>query len=266
MKYFGWVIASSALLGSLGTAAAADMPLKAIPAPAPMYNWSGFYAGVNGGFGWGTSMGDLVNNSGGIAIPTALAGNTIPTHLNVKPQGFLGGAQAGYNWQVDHVVFGIEGDYQGSDIKQAVTFTNPGSATLLPTINTGSDKLDWFSTVRGRLGYAWNTAMLYGTGGVAFGRTTDTNTSQTTTPPPFGSGATTSNRTGWTAGLGFEYGFWNNWTFKAEYLHIDLGSTTVTSSFLPGSADFLTYSFSHQYDIYRVGFNYRFNGPIVAKY
>jgi outer membrane immunogenic protein len=256
------------LLGGLQAATAADMPLKA-PPPAPVveYNWTGFYAGLNGGLGWGGSTGDLVANSGGIAIPTALAGGTIPFNLNVKPQGGLGGGQGGYNWQIDHVVLGVEGDIDDARIRQLVTITNPGGLGLLPTINTGFSKLDWLSTVRGRVGYAWNNALLYGTAGVAFGGTTDSGTSQTTTPPPFGSGSVGGTRTGWAAGAGFEWSFMSTWSFKAEYLHADLGASTVTDSFLPNSPDFVSYRYTHQYDIVRFGFNYRFNPTaIVAKY
>jgi outer membrane immunogenic protein len=85
-----------------------SVPVKARPAPVAMdYNWTGFYAGVNGGYGWESGTGNLVGNSGGIVIPAAIAGGTIPLTLNVRPAGWLGGAQAGYNWQINHIVFVI---------------------------------------------------------------------------------------------------------------------------------------------------------------
>jgi outer membrane immunogenic protein len=273
--FLGRSLASLISIGfaGLGAASAADMPVKgpvykAAPMPIAIYNWTGFYVGVNGGYGWENSTGNLVANSGGIAIPTAIAGGTIPRNLGIRPSGGLGGAQAGYNWQVDHVVFGIEGDIQGAGIKQSVAIAAAGTpGVLLPTLSTGSSALYWFGTVRGRLGYAWNTFMLYGTGGLAYGGVSDSAGSQTVPPPPLGTGFSSSTRTGWAAGAGFEWAFKPSWSVKGEYLHIDLGSSTATVLFPTSPTDFLTYSFTHRYDIARIGINYKFTaGPVVAKY
>ncbi|WJR78976.1 outer membrane protein [Bradyrhizobium sp. NP1] len=261
--------ASALLIGAAGNAFAADMPVKAMPPPAlAIYNWTGFYIGANVGGGWERGTGDLIATSGGIAIPTAVAGGTIPRNLNLSPSGVVGGGQAGYNWQINQIVFGLETDLQASGIRQSVTIFHPAvvAPPLFPTINTGLTSLDWFGTVRGRVGYAWNNFLLYGTGGFAYGGTTDSGTSQTVPPPPFGSGSVGATRTGWAAGAGFEWGFIGNWSVKGEYLHIDLGSSTVTD-FFPASGDFLTYRYRHEYDIGRVGINYRFSPtPVVAKY
>ena len=261
------ITTSALLLGAAGNAFAADMAVKAVPPPAvAVYNWTGFYIGANIGGGWESSTGDLIATSGGIAIPAAVAGGTIPRNLNLKPSGAVGGGQIGYNWQFNQLVFGLETDLQASGIRQAVTIFNPGvPGVLAPTINTGRTSLDWFGTVRGRFGYAWNNFLLYGTGGFAYGGTTDSGTSQTVPPPPFGSGSVGSTRTGWAAGAGFEWGFAGNWTLRGEYLHVDLGSSNVTDLFPTG--DFVTYRFRHEYDIGRVGINYRFSPtPVVAKY
>ena len=262
------VLAVSILATSGFGASAADMAVKARPMVVdPSYNWTGFYIGANAGYGWEDRVGNLAGNSGGIAIPTALAGGTIPTFLSLRPEGGLGGVQAGYNWQFNHVVFGIEADVQAARIRQGVSIFNPGGGGLLPTINTAFSNLDWFGTVRGRVGYAWNTFMVYGTGGVAYGHTYDYVSSQTTTPPPFGSGSNSSMRTGWAAGAGFEWAFRPSWSLKGEYLHVDLGSGNTTASFLPSSPDFVTYNIRHSYDIVRGGLNYKFTyGPVVAKY
>jgi outer membrane immunogenic protein len=131
----------------------------------------------------------------------------------------------------------------------------------------GSSALNWFGTVRGRLGYAWNTFMLYGTGGLAYGGVSDSAGTQTVPPPPLGTGTSSSTRTGWAAGAGFEWAFLPSWSVKGEYLHIDLGRSTATVLFPTSPTDFLTYSFAHRYDIARVGINYKFAaGPVVAKY
>ncbi|MFT4116477.1 outer membrane protein [Bradyrhizobium sp.] len=239
---------------------------KAPPAPiATVYNWTGFYGGLNGGYGWGSSTGNLVGNSGGIAIPAAIAGGTIPTALGVRPEGWLGGAQIGYNWQYNQVVFGLEADIQGAGIKQSVGISRAAVVGLLPTFSTGSSELDWFGTVRGRIGYAWNTVLLYATGGLAYGGVSDSASSATVPPPPAGFGSNGATRVGWTAGAGVEWAFTPNWTLKGEYLHVDLGSSNTTVVF---PADFLVYRFQHQYDMVRIGVNYKFTtgGAVVAKY
>ena len=268
-KHFGWALASIISLTAMGQVMAADLEARPyVKAPPPVvaaYNWAGFYAGLNGGYGWGRSTGDLVANSGGIAIPAAIAGGTIPTSLGVRPEGWLGGGQVGYNWQYNQAVLGIEADIQASGIKQSVGIARAAAVGLLPTFNTGSSELDWFGTVRGRIGYAWNTVLIYATGGLAYGGVSDRATVGTAPPPPFGSGSNGSTRVGWTAGGGVEWAFRPSWSVKGEYLHMDLGSANTTVVF---PADFLVYRFQHQYDIVRVGFNYKFTtgGPVVAKY
>jgi outer membrane immunogenic protein len=270
-RHFGWALASvvSVGIGGLGAASAADLPMKAPPAPVAMvYSWTGFYVGVNGGYGWENGTGDLVGNSGGIAIPPAIAGGTIPTHLNVRPEGWLGGAQAGYNWQVNHIVLGVEADIQAAGIRQSVAIAAAGTpGVLFPTLSTGSSHLDWFGTARGRIGYAWNQFMVYGTGGFAFGGVSDTATVATVPPPPLGTGTSSSTRGGWAAGAGWEWAFKPSWSVKGEYLHVDLGSVTTRVLFATSPTDFLDYRFRHNYDIARVGINYKFTpGPVVAKY
>jgi outer membrane immunogenic protein len=263
-----WALALLPLVGGWGTASAADMAVKALPPPvvAAVYNWTGFYVGVNGGYGWEGSTGDLVGNSAGLGIPGAIAGGTIPRALNVQPAGWIGGAQAGYNWQWDHIVLGVEADIQATGIKQSLTIPLTGLG-LLPTLSTGSSELDWFGTVRGRVGYAWNQFMVYGTGGLAYGYVSDRGSVGVVAPPPIGIGTSASTRTGWAAGGGFEWAFQPSWSVKGEYLHVDLGSVTSRLLFATSPTDFLDYRFNHTYDIVRVGLNYKF-GPsaVVAKY
>jgi outer membrane immunogenic protein len=261
------------VLAMAGTASAADMAVKALPPAPPSCTWCGFYVGVNGGYGWGERTGDLIAFSNGLAIPLAVTGGTIPGTFGVRPEGWLAGGQAGYNWQTGSVVFGVEADIQASGIRQSVVIFNPGvpALGLVPTLHTTKSELDWFGTARGRLGFAWNSVLLYGTGGLAYGGIGESVTSLPSPAPPFtplGHGISSDTRVGWTAGAGFEWAFAPSWSVKGEYLRIDLGSTNTIAGFAPTSpTDFLTYRFKHQYDIARVGINYRFGAtPVVAKY
>jgi outer membrane immunogenic protein len=204
------LLLASAAMMTLGvaSASAADlsggrkMPYKAQPY-TQTYNWSGFYLGVNGG-GWGDS-----NSS-----------NTF--------RGLVGGT-VGYNYQVSQAVFGLEGDIDWSDLNR-----NGNCAAFSCDIRN-----NWLSTVRGRLGYAFDRFMPYVTGGVAFG---DIKTSVA------GIGDSTATRTGWTVGGGLEAAIAGPWTVKVEYLHVDLGSG---DSPVGSSENFKT-------NIVRAGINYRF--------
>jgi outer membrane immunogenic protein len=138
-------------------------------------NWSGLYIGVNGGYGW--------NNDSG---------------LFTDPTGGFGGGQIGYNVQSGNLVFGLETDFEGSGISDSAIG------------NTSS--LDWFGSVRGRLGYAFDRVLVYGTGGFAYGRVVNT-------------GFPGETQTGWTAGGGLEYKFTPNWSGKVEYQFISLDAT-----------------------------------------
>jgi len=158
-----------------------EMPVKA-PLYSPAYNWSGFYLGVVGGGGWGGSSWD---STGSFDI-----------------SGWTAGGTAGYNYQVGQAVFGLEGDISWSDIRGT-------------TLGCCETKNTWLSTVRGRLGYAFDRFMPYVTGGAAFGEV------QANVP---GFPGASDTRTGWTLGGGVEYAITNNLSAKAEYLYVDLGS------------------------------------------
>jgi outer membrane immunogenic protein len=175
-----------------GAAAAADLyrpapaPYYKAPAYAPAYTWSGFYLGVNGGWGFGRSAWDSTDTfdtSGGVV------GGTI-----------------GYNYQIGQAVVGLEGDIDWADIN--------GTTTTFCTLGCKTSDT-WLSTVRGRLGYAADRFMPYITGGAAFG-----NINATT--PGFAGGSATN--AGWTVGGGLEFAIAGHWTAKAEYLYVDLGS------------------------------------------
>jgi outer membrane immunogenic protein len=214
-------IAVIALLVAPLAAQAADIPSKAPAYSAPSYfSWTGFYLGLNGGYGFGKSA--LTDAAG-----------TSTGDYNLK--GALAGATLGYNYQTGSWVWGLEGDIDASWIKGSTTVACGG------TCETSNS---WLGTARGRIGYAWDRWMPYLTGGAAFGSVKITDA--------FGSG--TSTKIGWTAGLGVEYAFWSNWSTKIEYLYADLGKTTCT---VP-SCGFVDVSGTFKANIVRLGVNYRF--------
>jgi outer membrane immunogenic protein len=175
-----------------GTAAAADLPPRPAPAPyykapvaIPVYNWTGFYIGINGGGGFGRSQWD---STGGFNTSGGLVGGTV-----------------GYNYQFGQGVVGLEGDIDWANI-------NGTTNNLCPFGCKTSDH--WLSTVRGRLGYAADRFMPFVTGGAAFGDI------RASTPGFAGANQTNA---GWTVGAGLEFAIAGNWTAKAEYLYVNLG-------------------------------------------
>ena len=191
-KIIGSGVAALALLATSFSAEAADMPrsvYKGTRSVVAYYNWTGIYAGLYAGYGWGESNWD---------IPA----------VQVKPKGFLVGGTLGYNYQTGSFVWGLEGDIGWSDVK--------GSVACLGLLSCETENR-WLGTARGRLGYAFDRFLPYITGGAAFG-----SVRATLNPGPLATA--TQTRTGWTAGGGLEYAFLGNWTAKIEYLYVDLGS------------------------------------------
>jgi outer membrane immunogenic protein len=181
------------LAAMVGPGGAADLPRRYDPnvpkAPAftQIYNWTGFYVGINGGGGWGHSAWTTTN---GFDVSGGLVGGT-----------------AGYNWQMGQWVFGVEGDVDWSNINGN---TVAGCPFGCQTSNT------WLATLRGRVGYAFDRFMPYVTGGAAFGDI------RATTP---GFAGFSDTNAGWAVGGGLEFAIYYNWTAKAEYLYVDLGHT-----------------------------------------
>jgi outer membrane immunogenic protein len=266
-----------AALGVAGSATAADLPVEAVykggPLIVPVYDWTGFYAGISGGYSRGNA-----SNSYAITGFAPVAGST-------RMDGGVFGGQAGFNWQATrNFVVGLEADLQGTwqngtDNPPAVSTTTCAIVGILCTINTdvvGVDqKLRWFGTARGRLGFLpWDHVMLFVTGGAAFGEiesnTTVINTSTQTffgtplaTTTTVSSGTTINMRGGWTAGGGSEWVLSGPWTAKLEYLFVDLG--TVTNTYVGGGAIPTVVASSHVKDnIIRIGINYRLWGPVTA--
>lgn len=295
--------AAMASLGLTTIASAADLPLpertytKAPAYVAPVYDWTGFYVGGNLGYGWGRSNSTLALTDPGAGATL----NSAASKFNMD--GVIGGGQIGYNWQSGRWVFGLETDIQGANQKGGMSSTCAGGTIAVmdsacarghvgdsvldvtpafPVTYSLSEKLDWFGTVRGRIGPTVTPTLLaYVTGGLAYGNVSTTGSvSGTNIIGPNGGGATNTPfantvssstlKTGWTVGVGLEGVISGNWTAKIEYLYVDLG--TVSSSFgtalvAPSGALAGSSSTAHITDnVLRAGINYRFGGPVVAKY
>jgi outer membrane immunogenic protein len=223
-----------------GCALAADLgPYRPAPRYEPTYeparhmpySWRGFYMGVNAGYGWG-------DNAVGVS------GTTGGSSTSVNLDGWFGGGQVGYNAQFDQIVIGVEADLQAADIGESQSFTGAN-------FGQASADIGWFSTLRGRVGYAAGPTLLYFTGGLAFADV-DYRVSGGNGVNTF---AMSSDKieTGYTLGGGLEWAFAPNWSLKSEYLYVDLGDETLTS---PGG----TFSSNTDLDFHtvRVGLNYRF--------
>ena len=226
-----------AFLGTLAlaplTANAADLYRN--PPPAPSYVppaayvepniWQGFYAGLNGGFGWSNNSDTILYSDGTMAS-------------RAQPQGGFGGGQIGYNFQSGPFVAGIETDFQG------------GYLDATATGSSGKMTVDWFGTARGKLGYSFGRALIYGTGGFAYGDVRQSAFHGTTELNHNGT------QTGWVAGGGIEYKITQAWSLKGEYQYIDLGSATLSDAANTLSTNSLDTSFQ----TVRLGLNYRFGG------
>jgi len=290
-----WLAGAAAIL--LIGADCADAADVAIPAaaPQPLYNWSGFYLGVNAGAAFGnyrldtsTSPNTYLSNPADVAAVNAAGA------LGTKPTGFAGGGQAGYNWQSGHWVVGVEADLDflhlnGTASSGAVRYpVGPGAfvtAMPVPNVNisqpvnqfviTDYANADWLATLRARVGYAQNNWLFYVTGGLALTQLRQ-DFLYTDGVANFAVGAELGARTdgvwkaGSVVGLGVEAGITNNLSFKAEYLHVDFSNTNSPqtlnnlSTFAPGRNQVFTSSGDLTADMVRLGLNYRFGGAAPA--
>ena len=267
------VVGASFLLAAapLGVAAAADMPLKAPAWTAPSSDWSGFYLGLNGGYAVGNDpFNQTVATTVATIPPTGLIESS-SINSRVTPQGGLFGGQLGYNYQTGHMVFGLEGDIQWADQKDTagcglICVSEPGVITA--TEGSAEQKIDWFATARGRLGWANNGWLLYITGGGAWGGINAT-TAVSETGIISLSNTTSFTKGGWVFGGGAEVRIVGPWTAKFEYLYMDLGgiSDTLVVPATLGAGTLTTKSWIHD-NIVRAGFNYNFNwgGPQTSRY
>jgi outer membrane immunogenic protein len=234
------ILAGALAFAAAGQALAADLPQAPpppqapatyIPVVAPVYNWGGIYWGINGGYGFGNS--EWTNpffppgSSGTFSLSGGLVGGTL-----------------GVNFQSDAWVFGVEGDFDASWING--TETNAFCVVACETKNT------WLGTFRGRIGYAADRVLFYGTGGLAYG-----NIEAGVTGGPFDK----STEPGWTAGAGVEAAFADNWTARIEYLFVDLeNGSCVPASCGTGQMVVNTTNATVKFDtsLIRLGLDYKF--------
>ncbi len=246
-------------MGFAGAASAADLPArtytKAPPMIAPVYNWSGFYVGLNGG---GASSHECltITSHAGIAVVPKSEGCHDAT-------GGLVGGQFGYRWQATNWVFGVEAQGDWADLKGS----NASLTARIPYIN--QTKIDAIGLFTGQVGYAWNNVLWYVKGG---GAVTDNKYSSiftATAPPGFAPGdvwnRATETRWGGAVGTGLEFGFAPNWSVAVEYDHLFMGNNGVTfppmmlspSVGAVGRSD----NIRQDVDMGTVRVNYRFGGP-----
>ncbi|HEY6256061.1 MAG TPA: outer membrane beta-barrel protein, partial [Xanthobacteraceae bacterium] len=251
-------------LTATGAARAADMPVKAPVHPAPpVYSWTGFYIGGNVGYSVARDpTSSPFFEPQGPNNPCCSFFNN--EQVNLSPAGVIGGGQIGFNWQVaPSWVLGAEADFQGSAEKDSRTcilscLPIPGQTELF------TQSIDWFGTLRGRLGWTNGPTLLYATGGLAYGRVTTQLTYDRFNGAVF-SGSFGEDKSGWTVGGGIETQLAGNWTVKVEYLYMDLGTTSGTVpviTSIPGS----TFSLSGrmQDHVGRLGLNYKFGDPVYV--
>lgn len=275
------------VVGSVGAAYAADLPhYKAPPPPPPpVFTWTGLYGGVNIGYAFGASS----QETGGLSYISAGGAPTVPfgsawtTGQNL--QGVVGGAQLGYNYQFNPwLVLGAEADIQAADIGShgnAAVGLADGTGPHLQTVNS-TKKVDWFGTVRGRIGLTMPSMpnlMVYGTGGFAYGQVVQNagfaDSFLAAGVTSLGHGYYDNTKVGWAAGGGLEWSpsMFPAWSLKAEYLYVDLGNTRANSVPLNGGVPALigvttplfagTQNSPTRFHTVRAGINWHFN-PLEA--
>jgi len=251
------------LLGTVGLvalsmaapASAADLAArpytKAPVAVAAVYNWSGFYIGLNGGGGSSHKCWDLTSVTGVAVVPSVSEGCHNAT-------GGVGGGQIGYRWMSGPVLFGLEGQgdwasLRGSSLSSPAAF---GAAL------TNQSKIDAFGLFTGQVGYAWNNVLWYLKGG---GAVTHDRYDGFVTGAGFAFDSASETRWGGTVGTGLEFGFAPNWSVAVEYDHLFMGNRTLSFNAF-GLVNTRTDSIKQDIDIGTVRVNYSFGGPIVARY
>jgi outer membrane immunogenic protein len=249
------LLAATAIVAFGGAALAADLPTrKAAPvyAPvAPAFTWAGAYFGLNAGAVFSQSKANLFGQ--GPLTQAAIAVANVPTSAKLDKAGFIGGAQAGYNFQTGAFVYGVEADISVADAKKKASYL--GS---LGALTTAQSDLRWLGTARLRAGYAIDRLLVYGTGGLAFGDVKN----RANVFAPGGNlaywGSKSDTRAGWTLGGGLEYAVTNNVTVKGEYLYYNLGKKTVALNPTTGVGDNFGAKFKNDGHIVRAGVNWKF--------
>ena len=252
----GFLVAAAGLGALLLTSPVSAADLAARPytkAPTPMisavYDWSGFYIGLNGGGGSSHNCWNLTSDNG-----VALA-NTPREGCHDATGGLVGG-QIGYRWQSASWVFGVEAQGDWADLKGS-----SASATAIIPFNNRT-KIDGIGLFTGQVGYAWSNILLYVKGGAAV---TDNKYSNAFTATGVVFNTARDTRWGGTVGAGIEIGFAPNWSFAVEYDHLFMGTPNIVfpaSAIAVSRADNLR----QDVDMATVRVNYRWGGPVIAKY
>jgi len=234
MRFFSpiWLAGTAALMVGASTAGAADLPYRSSPTPmysaAPTFTWTGFYAGVNAGFGWSVGSSRYFDPAFG--------------RVGGSKNGFVGGAQAGYNYQYGMFVLGAEADLQYAAVG------NKG-ASYGRTYYQGEDD-GYYGTIRARLGLAFDRVLVFGTGGFAYGDVGGNVAYDT----ELGYHRDNGTNVGWTLGGGVEYAVTDNFIAKVEgsYVNLDTSDNYVLGDRIGLRRD-------TEFGVVRAGLNYKFN-------
>jgi outer membrane immunogenic protein len=253
------VLSALSSIALVSSAFAADIypggvSYKDTPVLLPVTTWAGFYLGVNGGFGGFNNLkfrDDTFVTADGSDFRRIVGKGDLA--------GGFGGGQLGYNLQAGSFVYGLETDIQGAGIGgRASGFQTVG---VIGRSGTAKTDIDFFGTVRGRVGYALGNTLFYATGGFAYGGVKSDFAFEDSTGNN-GRVSNSSTATGWVAGAGAEYKIAPNWSFKGEYQFVDLGSESFTAPLvLPADHSLRGAEKSVEFHTVRLGFNYYFNAP-----
>jgi len=253
MRLAAALFGATCAVATVQLASAADLSSRVAPLPVmPVaYNWTGFYVGGNGGYGWANV------NSTVYALDGANPGVFEASDSSNRNGGF-GGGQIGYNFlPFPHFLFGVEGDFDWASL------TGDTSGCSLTGCATSSHKTDWFSTLRVRMGYVVDDWLFYGTGGIAWTHGSTTRTITQVNNPALvssllGASASSSGQnTGWTLGGGVEYGFWRNWSVNVEYRYMQINPSR--DFFFPIPSANRHVSAVEDINTVRAALNYHFN-------
>jgi len=270
-----------------GLAFAADMAVKAPPAPlAAACTWCGWYVGGSMGYGWShEAVNYAPNDPASAALLSGTVGfggeQPVANGYRVPHSGIVGGVEAGYNWQAgSNWLLGLEADFNLASLRgtaSGTTIFSPGAPVT--QASEATQETDRYATVRGRVGwFATPRLLLFGTGGLAYGRIADSANYTMTgniafVPGPTGfvctagvpcfAGSSSAMRVGWTAGGGTEWLFDSHWSAKIEYQFVDLGTQTVRVTALASLLGFPPASFNaafhERFNVVRIGLNYHFH-------
>ncbi|MCW5689680.1 MAG: porin family protein [Pseudolabrys sp.] len=227
------IVGAGILVAGTVPGAAADMaPEYKVLAPSRAFTWTGVYAGVNAGYAFGDADSTLV-------LPAA------SNPFSSKYDGFIGGAQLGYNWQVGSAVFGVEAEINYADVS--------GSKLIPSTTVTTTNTLEWFGAGRGRIGYAFERVMPYVAGGFAFGK----NKLEVNDVANNVKVSDTATHVGWTLGGGVEVAGRDRWSARIEYIYVDLrNKDSYLADVIGGLGSYMDADL--KFGLVRAGVNYRF--------